>query len=108
MNTAMWEHPLVARNGLCLRSLGHDVLGPAVGALAARGEGAGVGRMLEPEVIAARLPGHPRPRDLAGRRVLVSAGPTREYLDPVRYLSNPSSGKMGFAVAEAARDRGAE
>jgi len=107
MNTAMWEHPLVARNVSTLRSLGHDVLGPAVGALAAKGEGAGIGRMIEPETIAARLPGILGPRDLAGKRVLVSAGPTREYLDPVRYLSNPSSGKMGFAVAEAARDRGA-
>ncbi len=108
MNTAMWQHPLVQRNVETLRELGHGVLEPATGALAARGEGAGIGRMPEPEEIAARLPGLLGSHDLAGRRVLVSAGPTREYLDPVRYLSNPSSGKMGFAVAEAARDRGAE
>lgn len=108
MNTAMWQHPLVRRNVDTLKALGHYVVEPTVGALAAKGEGAGVGRMPEPEEIAALLPGLLGPHDLEGRRVLVSAGPTREYLDPVRYLSNPSSGKMGFAVAEAARDRGAE
>lgn len=107
MNTAMWEHPLVRRNLETLRSIGHGVMGPAVGPLAARGEGSGVGRMPEPEEIVRRLPGLVGPHDLTGKRVLVSAGPTREYLDPVRYLSNPSSGKMGYAVAEAARDRGA-
>ena len=107
MNTAMWEHPLVRRNLETLRSIGHGVLEPAVGPLAARGEGPGVGRMPEPEEIVRRLPGLFGPHDLSGKRVLVSAGPTREYLDPVRYLSNPSSGKMGYAVAEAARDRGA-
>ena len=91
-----------------LRAVGHHVLEPADGPLAAKGEGSGVGRMPEPEEIALRLAGLLGPRDLVGKRVLVSAGPTREPLDPVRYLSNPSSGKMGFAVAEAARDRGAE
>ena len=108
MNTAMWAHPLVKRNVETLKGLGHHVIEPTTGALAARGEGAGVGRLPEPEEIAALLPGLLGPRDLQGRRVLVSAGPTREYLDPVRYLSNPSSGKMGYAVAAAARDRGAE
>ncbi len=107
MNTAMWQHPLVKRNVETLKTLGHYLIEPAVGVLAAKGEGAGAGRMPEPETITALLPGLLGPRDLTGRRVLVSAGPTREYLDPVRYLSNPSSGKMGFAVAEAARDRGA-
>ena len=107
MNTAMWEHPLVRRNLETLRSIGHGVMEPDVGPLAARGEGSGVGRMPEPEEIVRRLPGLFGPHDLAGKKVLVSAGPTREYLDPVRYLSNPSSGKMGYAVAEAARDRGA-
>ena len=108
MNTAMWTHPLVQRNVNTLRGLGQHVLTPAVGALAAKGEGSGLGRMPEPETIVDELGGLFRPRDLTGLRVLVSAGPTREYLDPVRYLSNPSSGKMGFAVAEAARDRGAD
>ena len=108
MNTTMWEHPLVQRNVSTLQALGQHVLTPTVGALAAKGEGSGLGRMPEPEAITAYLTRLLGPRDLAGKRVLVSAGPTREYLDPVRYLSNPSSGKMGFAVAEAARDRGAE
>ncbi len=107
MNTAMWAHPLVQRNVSTLQGLGQHVLTPAVGALAAKGEGSGLGRMPEPEAITAYLARLLGPRDLTGLRVLVSAGPTREYLDPVRYLSNPSSGKMGFAVAEAARDRGA-
>ncbi len=107
MNTEMWAHPLVQRNVKTLQGLGQHVLTPAVGSLAAKGEGSGLGRMPEPEAITAYLARLLGPRDLTGLRVLVSAGPTREYLDPVRYLSNPSSGKMGFAVAEAARDRGA-
>lgn len=105
MNTAMWEHPATRANVERLRTFGHELLGPASGPLASRGEGAGAGRMLEPEELAALVTG---PRDLAGRRVLVSAGPTREWLDPVRFLSNPSSGRMGYAVAEAALRRGAE
>ena len=108
MNTAMWQHPLVRRNAETLKALEHHIIEPVTGTLAAQGEGAGIGRLPEPEEITALLPGLLGPHDLTGRRVLVSAGPTREYLDPVRYLSNPSSGKMGFAVAEAARDRGAE
>lgn len=108
MNTEMWEHPATRANADRLRSFGHELLGPASGPLAARGEGEGPGRMLEPEELVARLAVPPRERDLAGRRVLVSAGPTREWLDPVRYLSNPSSGRMGYAVAEAALARGAE
>lgn len=107
MNSAMWSHPAVQRNVATLKAFGHRFLGPERGALAAQGEGIGLGRMLEPEVLAARLPAVLAPQDWAGRKVLVSAGPTREYLDPVRFLSNPSSGKMGYAVAEAARDRGA-
>ncbi|RTG94496.1 bifunctional phosphopantothenoylcysteine decarboxylase/phosphopantothenate--cysteine ligase CoaBC, partial [Thermus scotoductus] len=71
-------------------------------------EGEGWGRMLEPEELLERLQAFLTPKDLKGLKLLVSAGPTREYLDPVRYLSNPSSGRMGYAVAEAARDRGAE
>jgi phosphopantothenoylcysteine decarboxylase/phosphopantothenate--cysteine ligase len=107
MNSAMWTHPAVQRNVATLKGFGHRFLGPEHGTLAAQGEGKGVGRMLEPELLAARLVAALAPQDWAGRRVLVSAGPTREYLDPVRFLSNPSSGKMGYAVAEAARDRGA-
>ncbi|MHA0042641.1 bifunctional phosphopantothenoylcysteine decarboxylase/phosphopantothenate--cysteine ligase CoaBC [Deinococcus sp. PEB2-63] len=115
MNELMWTHPAVQANAETLRGWGHRFLGPEVGAFGTRGEGRGVGRMSEPEDIAdatlALLKGEASPapvRDLAGVRVVVSAGPTREYLDPVRFISNPSSGKMGFAVAEAARDRGAD
>ena len=107
--------PAVQANAETLRGWGHGFLGPEVGAFGTRGEGRGVGRMSEPDDIAdatmALLKGDASPapvRDLAGVRVVVSAGPTREYLDPVRFISNPSSGKMGFAVAEAARDRGAD
>ncbi|ALW90514.1 bifunctional phosphopantothenoylcysteine decarboxylase/phosphopantothenate--cysteine ligase CoaBC [Deinococcus actinosclerus] len=115
MNELMWTHPAVQANAATLRGWGHGFLGPEVGAFGTRGEGRGVGRMSEPDDIAdatlALLKGDASPapvRDLAGVRVVVSAGPTREYLDPVRFISNPSSGKMGFAVAEAARDRGAD
>ncbi len=115
MNELMWTHPAVQANAATLRGWGHRFLGPEVGAFGTRGEGRGVGRMSEPEDIAdatlALLKGDASPapvRDLVGVRVVVSAGPTREYLDPVRFISNPSSGKMGFAVAEAARDRGAD
>lgn len=110
MNERMWRHPAVQANVARLRTWGHRFLGPEVGAFGTRGEGSGLGRMAEPEDIAAAtlaLLEPPAPRDLEGLRVVVSAGPTREYLDPVRFISNPSSGKMGFAVAEEARDRGA-
>jgi len=109
MNERMWSHPAVQANVAVLRGFGHRFLGPEYGAFGSSGEGEGLGRMAEPEVIAAAALALVRPRvqDLAGRRVVVSAGPTREYLDPVRFISNPSSGKMGFAVAEEARDRGA-
>ncbi|MFW8627083.1 bifunctional phosphopantothenoylcysteine decarboxylase/phosphopantothenate--cysteine ligase CoaBC [Deinococcus sp. ME38] len=112
MNELMWTHPAVQANAATLRGRGHAFLGPEVGAFGTRGEGSGVGRMSEPGDIAdaalALLSPTGPVRDLAGVRVVVSAGPTREYLDPVRFISNPSSGKMGFAVAEEARDRGAD
>ncbi|GMA17299.1 bifunctional phosphopantothenoylcysteine decarboxylase/phosphopantothenate--cysteine ligase CoaBC [Deinococcus metallilatus] len=111
MNERMWRHPAVQANVERLRGWGQTFLGPEVGSFGTRGEGAGLGRMAEPEDIAAAtlaLLHPPHSRDLAGVKVVVSAGPTREYLDPVRFISNPSSGKMGFAVAEEARDRGAD
>lgn len=112
MNELMWTHPAVQANAATLRGRGHAFLGPEVGAFGTRGEGSGVGRMSEPGDIAdaalALLSPTAPVRDLAGVRVVVSAGPTREYLDPVRFISNPSSGKMGFAVAEEACDRGAD
>ncbi|MDZ7801353.1 MAG: bifunctional phosphopantothenoylcysteine decarboxylase/phosphopantothenate--cysteine ligase CoaBC [Trueperaceae bacterium] len=108
MNAAMWGAPAVRRNVATLRGDGHTVLEPAVGPLGTLGEDAGPGRLPDEAVLAGAALRAPRPRDLVGRRVVVSAGPTREWLDPVRFLSNPSSGRMGVAVAEAARDRGAE
>ncbi|GEJ59298.1 bifunctional phosphopantothenoylcysteine decarboxylase/phosphopantothenate--cysteine ligase CoaBC [Anaeromyxobacter diazotrophicus] len=106
MNTRMWQNPAVRENVAALARRGWEVVGPAAGALA-DGD-VGEGRLAEPGDIAdaaARLLGS---RDLSGRRVLVSAGPTREPLDPVRFISNPSTGKMGFAVARVAARRGAE
>jgi phosphopantothenoylcysteine decarboxylase / phosphopantothenate---cysteine ligase len=110
MNERMWLHPAVQRNVALLKSWGHHFLGPVYGAFGSSGEGEGLGRMAEPSEIAAAASAllNPHAQDMKGLRVVVSAGPTREYLDPVRFISNPSSGKMGFAVAEAARDRGAE
>lgn len=107
MNDRMWAHPQVGRNVEHARTLGYDVLDPDEGPLAA-GEGSGPGRMPEPETIVAHV-GRllERPGDLAGARVLVTAGPTREAVDPVRFISNHSSGRMGAALAAAAWRRGA-
>lgn len=107
MNPEMWQHPATRANVERLRAWGHAFVGPEHGALAAVGEGEGLGRMSEPETIVEHVRYHLAPKDLEGYTVLVTAGPTREYFDPVRFISNPSSGKMGYAVAEAARDRGA-
>lgn len=106
MNVHMYRNPAVQANIRRLRELGYEVMEPEEGPLA---EGySGIGRLPEPAAIVAaaeRLLA--RTRDLAGLRFLVTAGPTREPIDPVRFISNRSSGKMGFALAEAARDRGA-
>ncbi len=107
MNERMWASPATAENVRVLQQRGARLVGPAVGEMAERSH-TGPGRMSEPAEIAAAAAGALLPRDLAGVPVLVTAGPTREALDPVRFLSNPSSGRMGFALAEAARDRGAE
>lgn len=104
MNWAMWRHPATRANAETLRQRGVRLIGPAVGELA-EGE-SGEGRMLEPDAIAAQVLGR-NSGPLAGTRFLVTAGPTREPLDPVRYLSNRSSGRMGFAVAAAAARAGA-
>jgi phosphopantothenoylcysteine decarboxylase/phosphopantothenate--cysteine ligase len=106
MNTRMWEGPFVQENLAALRARGWHVVGPGSGELA-DGD-VGEGRLANPEEIAAEAARLLGPRDLAGRRVLVTAGPTREPIDPVRYLSNPSTGRMGFEVARAAARRGAE
>src|SRR5688572_8635446 len=108
MNDRMWAHGQTQRNVSHLRELGYVVLDPDVGELAV-GEGSGPGRMPEPETILAHAGRLIETTDaLRGRRVLVSAGPTREAVDPVRFISNRSSGKMGVAIAAAAWRRGAE
>jgi phosphopantothenoylcysteine decarboxylase/phosphopantothenate--cysteine ligase len=107
MNEKMWASKEVQENLRILRERGARTVGPAVGEMAERSH-FGPGRLSEPpEIVAAALE-LLVPRDLEGVQVLVTAGPTREALDPVRFLSNPSSGRMGFALAEAARDRGAQ
>jgi len=106
MNQQMWANSATAANVTLLKDRGVTLLGPGEGDQAC-GE-TGPGRMLEPEQLAEQtLSRHSASRVLAGLRVVVSAGPTRERLDPVRFISNRSSGKMGYAVAQAARDAGA-
>lgn len=107
MNTQMWQHPATQQNLETLKQRGAQVVGPEGGMLACGDVGAG--RMSEPETIVQAVVGMlATPQDLKGLKVLVTAGPTRERLDPVRFLSNHSSGRMGYAIAEAARKRGAE
>ncbi|MEO8922199.1 MAG: bifunctional phosphopantothenoylcysteine decarboxylase/phosphopantothenate--cysteine ligase CoaBC, partial [Caldimonas sp.] len=106
MNREMWAHPATQRNFSQLRADGATVLGPGSGDQAC-GE-FGDGRMLEPTELRDELVAFFEPKLLAGRRVLVSAGPTFEPIDPVRGLTNRSSGKMGFAIARAAAEAGAE
>lgn len=107
MNTAMWTADATQENVAVLRRRGVRLIGPEGGFLACGDTGAG--RMSEPETIAeAVLALLRKKQDMAGLKVMVTAGATRERLDPVRYLTNDSSGKMGFALAMAARDRGAE
>jgi phosphopantothenoylcysteine decarboxylase/phosphopantothenate--cysteine ligase len=108
MNDRMWAHAQTQANAAHLRELGYRLLDPDDGLLAA-GEGSGPGRMPEPETIFAHVGRLLEVQGaLRGRRVLVTAGPTREALDPVRFLSNHSTGKMGVALAAAAWRRGAE
>jgi len=106
MHTEMWLHPATVHNIAVLRSRGVTIVGPAVGQLT--GSDSGPGRLEEPgEIVRAAL-AVLAPKDLAGRRILVTAGGTREPLDPVRFLGNRSSGKQGIALALAAAVRGAE
>jgi phosphopantothenoylcysteine decarboxylase/phosphopantothenate--cysteine ligase len=107
MNSNMWMHPATQENLGILRKRGHIVIEPEEGLLACGTTGPG--RLAEPERIADIVTGlrFDRPRDLEGETVLVTAGPTQEPLDPVRFISNRSSGKMGYALAQAAAERGA-
>ena len=106
MNRQMWENPATQRNIAQLQSDGVEILGPASGEQAC-GE-VGAGRMLEPEEIVEAVIAFFAPKVLAGRKVLMTAGPTFEAIDPVRGITNLSSGRMGYAVARAARQAGAE
>jgi phosphopantothenoylcysteine decarboxylase / phosphopantothenate---cysteine ligase len=110
MNPLMWNNAATRRNVAQLRRDGVAMIGPNAGEMAEAGE-AGTGRMAEPTEIATaaeRLLRPPQPRPLAGKRVLITAGPTHEPIDPVRYIANRSSGKQGFAIAAAAQAAGAE
>jgi len=108
MHTGMWDHAATREHVRTLRERGAVIVGPDTGSLAAGDEG--TGRMVEPDAIVAAIRGvfdDDTTRDLGGRSILVSAGPTHEPIDPVRFLGNRSSGKMGFAIASAAARRGA-
>src|SRR5690606_20922415 len=106
MNREMWLHPATQRNVEQLRRDGVHILGPGRGDQAC-GE-TGDGRMLEPAQLLAELTAFFQPKRLAGKRVLITAGPTSEPIDPVRVISNRSSGKMGYAIARAAQEAGAQ
>lgn len=106
MNVEMWQNPATRRNASQLRADGIRIFGPAAGEQAC-GE-VGLGRMLEPEDLLEELVASFQPKVLAGKRVLITAGPTFEAIDPVRGITNLSSGKMGYAIARAAREAGAE
>lgn len=109
MNSAMWQNPAVQANVKKLREFGYTIVAPEWGALATQAEGEGPGRLAAPErivqVAERALLGS---SELAGKKVLVTAGATKEALDPVRFIGNHSSGKMGFALAEAAKLKGAD
>ena len=110
MNPMMWSNAATRRNAAQLGRDGVAMVGPNAGEMAEAGE-AGVGRMAEPIEIAdaaERLLRPPQPQPLAGKRVLITAGPTHEPIDPVRYIANRSSGKQGYAIAAAAQAAGAQ
>ena len=106
MNTRMYQNPVVQDNMRTLERYGMEVIAPASGYLACGDTGEG--KMPEPEVLYEAIVRALTPKDLAGKKVLVTAGPTQEKLDPVRYISNHSTGKMGYAIAAAAVRRGAD
>ena len=105
MNTNMYASQQVQSNLQSLKNMGYQVVDPAAGELACGT--VGPGRLPEPELIMDMLTSLMAPKDLRGKNILITAGPTREAIDPVRFISNPSSGKMGYAIARAAEIRGA-
>lgn len=106
MNSNMYENPIYQRNQTCLAELGYQILAPVSGSLACGWEGPG--KLPDPTIIFSAAEALLTPQDLLGCKLLVTAGPTREEIDPVRYVSNYSSGKMGFAIAAAAQQRGGQ
>ena len=107
MNTAMYEHPILQDNLKILTHYGYEVIDPAVGYLACGDTGAG--KMPEPEILLSYIEREIAfPKDLKGKKILVTAGPTQETIDPVRFITNHSSGKMGYAIARMAMLRGAD
>jgi|WetSurMetagenome_2_1015567.scaffolds.fasta_scaffold04345_5 phosphopantothenoylcysteine decarboxylase / phosphopantothenate---cysteine ligase len=106
MNVKMYDHPMTRRNLNTLREFNHHIVEPEVGELACKEEG--TGRLAEPSAIVEAARRLLTPASLAGKRILISAGPTWEAFDPVRFISNPSSGKMGYALASVAYRRAAE
>jgi len=105
MNTHMWRHPATQSNLRTLKSFGHRVIAPSVGELACGEEGEG--RQPDADVLVEHIAMALIPHPLEGKKVVIATGPTREFLDPVRFLSNPSTGKMGVALARAASWLGA-
>ncbi|MCI0691016.1 bifunctional phosphopantothenoylcysteine decarboxylase/phosphopantothenate--cysteine ligase CoaBC [candidate division KSB1 bacterium] len=107
MNSAMWEDALVQRNVTLLKETGYQFVDPEFGALATTQEGEGWGRLARLDwILSGILAALQKQKPLAGKKILVTAGRTEEYLDPVRMMTNPSTGRMGFALAEAARALG--
>ena len=106
MNTAMLENKIAQDNIAALKRYGFEIIEPATGRLACGDSGAG--KMPEPEVLLEHIISALTPKDLKGKKILVTAGPTRERIDPVRFVSNLSTGKMGYAIATAAARRGAD
>ena len=107
MNTGMWENPILQDNLVKLQGYGYHIIQPIVGRLACGDTG--TGKMQSEEVIVEHILSYmAKEKDLAGKRYLITAGPTQEAIDPVRYITNHSSGKMGYAIAKMARLRGAQ
>lgn len=107
MNTGMYENPIVQRNINELKTLGYNFIEPDSGRLAC-GD-LGIGKLASPErIVETVLEAFDKNKDLKGKKILITAGPTQEAIDPVRYITNHSSGKMGYSIAKAARDRGAD